>query len=121
MLLAHHLWEQTPAGGVCEPEQWLAALAAAMDEQDDALRATWDSFAVKEQAVFGAIAAGDPVFGARTLERFNLSKGGAQHARDALAYAAHVQRIDGTWRPVDPLLARWAVQLQHNGGKDPLR
>jgi hypothetical protein len=121
MLLAHHLWEQTPAGGVSEPEHWQAALAAAMAEQDDALRATWDSLEVKEQAVFGALAAGEPVFGARTLERFNISKGGAQHARDALAHAAHIQQIDGVWRPVDPLLARWAVELQHNGGEDLLR
>jgi len=121
MLLAHHLWEQTPVGGVSEPEHWQAALASAMAEQDDALRATWDSLEVKEQAVFAALAAGDSVFSARTLGRFNISKGGAQHARDALARTAHIQQVDGIWKPVDPLLARWAVELQHNGGEDLLR
>lgn len=119
MLLAHHLWEQTPNRGVPDAEHWQAALEAVFAEQDDALRATWDSLEVKEQAVFSALAAGEPVFGGRTLERFNLSKGGAQHARNALAHAGHIQQLDGTWRPVDPLLARWVVDFQHNGSQDP--
>lgn len=119
MLLAHHLWEQTPDGGVAEAEDWQAALAAVFAEQDDALRATWDSLEVKERAVFTALAVGEPVFGVRTLERFNLSKGGAQHARNALAHAGHIQQLNGEWRPVDPLLARWVADFQHNGGEDP--
>jgi hypothetical protein len=117
MLLAHHLWERTPARGVADVEHWQAALADTFAEQDDALRATWDALEVKERAVFTALAGGQPVFGARTLERFNLSKGGAQHARTALAHAGHIHQLEGVWRPVDPLLARWAVELQHNGGE----
>jgi uncharacterized protein len=117
MLLAHHLWQQTPDGAVAGAEHWQAALESLFAEQDDALRATWDSFEVKERAVFTALALGEPIFGVRTLERFNLSKGGAQHARDALAHAGHIQRTGRAWHPVDPLLARWAVELQHNGGE----
>lgn len=115
MLLAHHLWERTPAGGVAELEQWQFAFRDTFIEQDDALRATWDALEVKERAVYTALAIGDPLFGARTLERFNLSKGGAQHARAALAHAGHIRRLDGFWQPVDPLLARWVVEFQHNG------
>ncbi|MBN9622897.1 MAG: ATP-binding protein [Actinobacteria bacterium] len=118
MLLAHHLWERTPDQGVAEAEHWQAALRDTFAEQDDALRATWDALEVKERAVFTALATGEPVFGARTLERFNLSKGGAQHAREALAHAGHIRRLDDVWRPVDPLLARWVIEFQHNGGKD---
>jgi uncharacterized protein len=121
MLLAHHLWEQTPDDAVARSEHWQAAMRSVFAEQDDALRATWDSLEVKERAVFTALALGEPIFGPRTLERFNLSKGGAQHARDALAHVGHIQRIGDAWRPVDPLLARWAVELQHNGGEDLLR
>jgi hypothetical protein len=122
MLLAHHVWEQTPAGGAADPECWGAALAAVLDEQDDAMRATWDSLEGKEQAVFAALAVGDaPLFSGRTLERFNLSKGGAQHARDALAHSGHIQQLDGAWRPVDPLLARWVDDFRHNRDEDPLR
>jgi uncharacterized protein len=117
MLLAHHLWQHTPDGAVAGAEQWQAALESVFAEQDDALRATWDSLEVKERAVFTALALGEPVFGARTLARFNLSKGGAQHARKTLAHTGHIQRIGQTWKPVDPLLSRWVVELQHNGGE----
>ena len=96
MLLAHHLWEHTPDGAVAGAEQWQAALESVFAEQDDALRATWDSLEVKERAVFTALALGEPVFGARTLARFNLSKGGAQHAREALAHAGHIQQVGRT-------------------------
>jgi uncharacterized protein len=115
MLLAHHLWEHTPAKATAGAEHWQAALRTAFSEQDDALRATWDSLEVKERAVFTALAREEPVFGTRTLQRFNLSKGGAQHARKALAQAGHIQRFDEVWRPVDPILARWVVDFQHNG------
>ena len=81
------------------------------------MRATWDALEVKERAVFTALATGEPIFGARTLERFNLSKGGAQHARAALDHAGHIRRLDDIWQPVDPLLARWVVDFQHNGGE----
>jgi uncharacterized protein len=117
MLLAHHLWERTPDRGVAEAENWQAALRDTFFEQDDAMRATWDALEVKERAVFTALAIGEPVFGARTLERFNLSKGGAQHAREALAHAGHIRRMDEVWLPVDPLLARWVIDFQHNGGE----
>jgi hypothetical protein len=116
MLLAHHLWERVPAGAEGDAEHWQGALRNAFSEQDDALRATWDSLEVKE-----ALASGEPVFGARTLERFNLSKGGAQHAREALAHVGHIQKMDDAWSPVDPLLARWVIDFQHNGGEDLLR
>ena len=119
MLLAHHLWEQTPDAGVAAAEHWQAALQEVFAEQDDALRATWDSLEVKEQAVFSALASGEPLFAMQTLERFNLSKGGAQHARKALAYSGHIQQLNGDWRPVDPLLARWVVDFQHNGLEGP--
>ncbi|MBS1861062.1 MAG: ATP-binding protein [Actinobacteria bacterium] len=121
MLLAHHLWERTPDRGVAEADHWQAALRDTFSEQDDALRATWDSLEVKERAVYTALAVGAPIFGVRTLERFNLSKGGAQHARKALAQVGHIQRSGDVWLPVDPLLARWVIDFQHNGGEDPFR
>jgi hypothetical protein len=117
MLLAHHLWEQTPDRGAAAADHWQAALRETFAEQDDALRATWDALEVKERAVFTALASGEPVFAARTLERFNLSKGGAQHARSALEHAGHIRRLDDRWQPVDPLLARWVIDFQHNGGE----
>src|SRR3954447_16319741 len=78
MLLAHHLWEQTPRGEAATPELWQQALKAVFAEQDEALEATWDALGGNEQAVMAAFAlSSDPLFSARTLARFNLTKGGA--------------------------------------------
>jgi hypothetical protein len=122
MLLAHNLWEQTPAGEAAAPEHWEAALRSIFAEQDEALRAAWDALETKEQAVFAALAGGTAgLFAEQTLIRFNLSKSSARYARDALARAGHIQQLNGAWRPVDPLLARWVADFQHNGGEDLLR
>ncbi len=122
MLLAHQLWEQTPAGRTADAECWQRTVARVFAEQDEALRATWDSLETKEQAVYAALAVGGAgLFAARTLTRFNLSKSSARYAREALARGGQIRKAEGGWQPVDPLLARWAVELQHNGGEDLLR
>lgn len=113
MLLAHQLWDQTPRGEVATPERWQRALIVVFSEYAEALQAAWDSLETKEQAVLAAIALSrDSLFAERTLERFNLSKGGAQHARDALARAGHLHKVADRWQLVDPLLAEWIVRLE---------
>ncbi len=120
MLLAHHLWEQTPQGEVADADRWQAALGTVLSEHDEAMRAAWDSLETKEQAVFAALVVGGAgLFAERTLLRFNLSKSSARYARDALAKAGQVREVDGVWQPVDPLLARWVLDLQQNGGEEP--
>ncbi|MCW2980796.1 MAG: hypothetical protein JWO14_2523 [Solirubrobacterales bacterium] len=122
MLLAHQLWEQTPFEGEADAECWQRTLATVFAEQDEALRAAWDSLETKEQAVYAALAVGGSgLFAERTLTRFNLSKSSARYAREALVRGGQVRKIDSRWLPVDPLLARWSVELQHNGGEDLLR
>lgn len=122
MLLAHQLWEQTPAGQEADPESWQRALVTVFAEHDEALSATWDSLETKEQAVYAALAVGGAgLFAKRTLTRFNLSKSSARYAREALVRGGQIRKVDGGWHPVDPLLARWAVELQHNGGEDLLQ
>jgi hypothetical protein len=116
MLLAHHLWEQTPRGGSATPERWQAALGSVFDEHAEALQATWDALETKEQAVLAALTFGAvPLFSERTLSRFNLSKGGAQHARDALARSGHLHKVGDSWKLVDPLLAEWIADFEHSG------
>jgi len=122
MLLAHYLWDQTPSGGTATPERWQAALAEVFSDHDEALRATWDALETKEKAVLAAIAIGqDPLFSERTLARFNLSKGGVQHARDALARSGHLHRVGERWELVDPLLAEWIVRLEDMSREDEAR
>ena len=112
MLLAHHLWELTPRGEEATPEIWREALEAVFAEHGEALEAVWDGLSRNEQSVLAAFAFGDEsLFNERTLRRFNLSKGGAQHARDTLARMGHVQRVAGEWQAVDPLLSAWITRL----------
>jgi uncharacterized protein len=118
MLLAHHLWEQTPRGGEATPERWQMARETVFSEYEEALQAAWDALEAKERAVLAALAvATDSLFAERTLERFNLSKGGAQHARDALVRSGHLQAVGGGWQLTDPLLAEWIARLQGGGGE----
>lgn len=113
MLMAHELWDQTPPGEVATPERWQLALETVFSEHAEALQATWDSLETKEQAVLAAVAlGGDPLFSERTLERFNLSKGGAQHARDALVRSGQLHKFGSRWQVIDPLLAEWIVRLE---------
>lgn len=112
MLLAHHLWERTPRGGKATPELWQVALETVFVEHGEALEAVWNGLSRNEQSVLAAYAyGGESLFNERTLRRFSLSKGGAQHARDALAKMGHLQQIGGQWQAVDPLLSEWIVSL----------
>lgn len=117
MLLAHHLWEQTPPGESATPELWQAALSAALAEQAEALEAAWDGHGPSQRAVLAALAlSADSLFSERTLSRFNLSRGGAQHARAKLARMGSVHEVDGRWELVDPLLAEWIARLEGRAG-----
>jgi hypothetical protein len=113
MLLAHHLWEHTPPEGEATPETWQETVESVFSEHGEAFAATWDSLSGKEQAVLAAVTMSpDPLFGKRTMERFNLSHGGAQHAREKLAHMGHLHAVDGNWQLVDPLLAEWILRLE---------
>ena len=122
MLVAHYLWQQTPCGEAATPERWQSTLYTLFSEYGEALQATWDALETKEKAVLAALAVGrDPLFSDRTLQRFNLSKGGVQHARDALAKRGHLHRVGEGWDLVDPLLTEWIVRLERGIGEDAVR
>jgi hypothetical protein len=89
------------------------------EEHGEALEAVWDALASNEQAVLAALSlSGESLFNKRTLNRFNLSKGAAQHARDKLAHVGHLHQMDGHWQLVDPLLAEWIGRLEVRRGRD---
>ena len=92
------------------------------EEHGEALEAVWDALGSNEQAVLAALSLSDEsLFNQRTLSRFNLSKGAAQHARDKLAQMGHLHEIDGEWQLVDPLLAEWIVRLEVRSGRGQVR
>jgi len=118
MLLAHHLWEQTPRGGEATAEIWAEALDRVFEEHSEALEAAWDAMGANEQGVMAALSlSSESLFNQRTLGRFNLSKGAAQHARDKLAQMGHLHQLDGEWQLVDPLLAAWIARLEGRRGR----
>jgi uncharacterized protein len=118
MLLAHHLWDHTPPGEEATPERWQDAVESVFEEHGEAFGTTWDSLSGKEQTVLAAVAMSpDPLFSKRTLERFNLSRGGAQHARAKLAHMGHLHSVGEEWELVDPLLAEWILRLERSSSR----
>src|SRR3954447_16258453 len=122
MLLAHHLWEQTPRGGEATAEIWAEVLDLVFEEHSEALEAAWDAMGGNEQGVMAALSlSSESLFNQRTLGRFNLSKGAAQHARDKLAQMGHLHQLDREWQLVDPLLAAWIARLEGRSGRGGVR
>lgn len=112
--LAHHLWEQTPRGGVADLETFDSALVAVDRETSEAFEKLWDDLADKpnQRKVLAALASSEEtLYNRRTLEAYGLEKGSAEAAVRALIDRGDVQRTDG-FLIVDPLLERWLRSTQ---------
>jgi hypothetical protein len=115
MLLAHHLWEQVPAGKVAKPEQFEAALGAALSELRETFERYWELLSTNQRRLLAAVAwigrwgGGDSLYARSTLERFRLNKGTARNVSRALALSGDVLLDDDGGSPtlVDPLLEAW--------------
>jgi hypothetical protein len=115
MLLAHHLWEQTPRGGAADLETFERAISAVDRETGEAFEKLWDDLADKpnQRKVLAALAnSEDTLYNRRTLQGFGLEKGSAEAAVRALIDRGDVQRADRGFLLVDPLLVRW-LQRTH--------
>lgn len=109
MLLAHHLFEAVPPGGVGDEEAWSRAHAAAFAELSEPFARAWDSLDDAERKVASVVAdpAAGSLFAEATLARLALARGSAGRARDRLIARGDVVVRDGAPRVVDPLWARW--------------
>jgi len=112
ILLAHALWEETPAGGTAGDEEWAAARARTMLAVNDELRAIWSGLSAGQRRVLSAIADGrEGLYAAG--RRYGGSRGGAvKSAAEALADLGEVapdSRTGTGYRVVDPLLREWIV------------
>ena len=114
MLIAHHLWEATPAGESADLDTFATALDAVDRELREAFERTWERLRTNEARALAALAASDDsLFHQRTLGHFGLSKSGAEQGRDKLIEYGEVQRLeDGRLLIVDPLLERWVRAAQ---------
>ncbi len=103
--LAHHVWEQTPAGGVAGDRQWEAARTAALTQSRAEFEATERSLEPGQRKTARLLAWGEPPFGA-AAGRLALAKGTAQGALRALERTGMIWR-DGPPVLTDPLFAEW--------------
>jgi hypothetical protein len=113
MLCAHHLWEQTPRGGVADLETFDSALAALDRETKEAFGQLWGDLGDKpnQRKVLAALAnSPETLYNRRTLEAYGLEKGSSEAAVNSLIDRGEVRRSDPGFLIVDPLLERW---LQH--------
>jgi hypothetical protein len=112
MLLAHFLWEATPARAEASETTWAASLERVLTvEAADELRAAWSSLRSSERRAVLAIATGQAPYARATQRRVGGSRGGAmEHAIRSLIDAGDLvedARSGTGYRLVDPLLAHW--------------
>ena len=111
MLLAHHLFERTPAGRAADSDRWAAALARASREIDGEVQATWRGLTGTQQRLVAIIADGGVRLASReATARFGLAKsGGHRSALESMEGEGHIVRANAPsgWRLVDPLFALW--------------
>jgi len=119
MLLAHFLWEATPARGEASGETWASTLARVLDiEAAEELRSAWTAFNGGERRAMLAIAGGRPPYSRATQRQVGGSRGGGmEHAIRSLLDAgalAEDPRAPAGYRIVDPLLAHWVRAGRHS-------
>ncbi len=111
MLLAHHLYEATAAGGGADSDAWTIALDAACRSVDGEVQEVWRGLTATQQRVITLVAdEHTTINGAHARARFGLPKTGANRsAVEALEDRGEIVGADtpSGWRVVDPLLALW--------------
>jgi len=115
MLCAHHLWEQTSRGSVADLEAFERVLVGIDRETTPAFEQLWEDLADKpnQRRVLAALAnSHETLYNRRTLEAYGLEKGSAENAVNALRQRGEVQRVNGGFLIVDPLMERWLQRTQ---------
>lgn len=112
MLLAHHLWQQTPRRGSADIARWEAALKAAEADLRDEFRAYWRGLETNEQRALRALSSGrGRPYAQDALAAVDLKKSSASHAYVRLLDRGDLERDDDDRLVfVDPLFERWVAR-----------
>jgi uncharacterized protein len=111
MLMAHLLWNEVPPGEAADEDRWDRVLTSVRAFVRDEFEGAWGALASVERGVVEAVtSAAGGLTSRQTLNRFNLTKGGAPPAAERLVAAGIL--IEDRDRPVgyrvvDPLFERW--------------
>jgi len=119
MLLAHFLWEETPAREEASGQTWARALARVLDvEAAEDLRSAWAGLNAGERRALLAISNRLPPYSRSTQRQVGGSRGGGmEHAIRSLLDAGELAEdahAPTGYRTVDPLLAHWVRAGRHS-------
>jgi hypothetical protein len=109
IMLAHHVWQQVPAGETGTLERWELAHTAALTELAPEFDALWrGSSAVDQKTLRSIVAGGGSAYRAAILNRLDLEKSSASSAVQRLLQSAEIEEAGSRkYRVVDPLYAEW--------------
>ncbi len=119
MLLAHFLWEETPARAEANGETWMSTLARVLEvEAAEELRAAWSALNAGERRALLAIATGHSPYSRSTQRQVGGSRGGGmEHAIRSLLDAGELAEdplVQTGYRVTDPLFAYWVRAGRHS-------
>lgn len=109
MLLAHHLWQATPADSSATEDGWTRTLESVYGEIKDELVITWDGLDDSEKRVLAALAARAPLSSKQTLDHYELARATARDARARLIRNGFLENESDQVSIIDPLLALWVA------------
>ena len=119
MLIAHFLWEHTPAGGEADEQVLAEVVDHLLDvEIRDELRAIWTGMSISQRRVLVAVADNsDSLYSAATRRKVGGARGGSlKTAATSLVDSGELVESRGTrtgYEVVDPLLAYWVRDGRH--------
>ena len=118
ILMAHYLWEHTPAQSAATLDEWVAALDEVIDSLAEGFERFLDVLPSLQVRVLFALALSPHGLSSNYAQaRFGLPEGGgAGDARDALVRRGEVLR--DPYRITDPLLRHWLRQRRRPPGAD---
>jgi hypothetical protein len=108
MMLAHYVWERTPAAGVADEQTWVAALDQARADSTPLMRAIWKALTANERRVARALAVTTTaLYSDETAAAVGINRASIGRALEALVADADV--IDAHPRPrlTDPMFELW--------------
>ncbi len=112
MMLAHYLWEATPAGSSASEESWLEARDLALRDSAGLMRAIWTALPANERRVVRGLAVLDsPIHAAESAAAVGINRSSITRAVDGLRDNADViVDKEGKLRITDPLFERWLAE-----------
>jgi hypothetical protein len=104
MMLAHYLWQRTPAGRTADEGTWLAALDQAAEDTAPLMRAIWKALTTNERRVARALAVvSGPLYSEDTATAVGIKRSSIGKALESLVANADVIREEGRPRLTDPM------------------